>query len=69
MISPNSQLNILNRNLIAEMILEMIVKNIYDRIFNLAYTNCVRISDTKNIVNFDSEYTEECKKIFTKIFH
>jgi nucleoside-diphosphate-sugar epimerase len=68
MISPNSELNVLNTNVIADTVLEMIDKNIYDEIFNLASTNSVRIGDIKNIVNFDSEYTEECEKYLQKYF-
>ena len=68
MISPNSELNVLNTNVIADTVLEIIDKNIYDEIFNLASTNSVRIGDIKNIVNFDSEYTEECEKYLQKYF-
>ncbi len=61
MISRNSKLNVINTNKIADIVLEIIHKNIHNEIFNLASINSIKIDDIKNIVNFDSEYTEESK--------
>ena len=68
MISPDSQLNVLNTDRIADIVLKIIDKNIQNEIFNLASTNSIRLGDIKNIVNFDSEYTEECEKYLQKYF-
>ena len=68
MISQNSQLNVINTSVIADIILEIINKNIYNEIFNLASTNSVRICDVKNIVNFDSDYTDESEKYLQKYY-
>ena len=46
----------------------MIDKNIHNEIFNLASTNSVRIGDIKNIVNFDSDYTDESEKYLQKYY-
>ena len=68
MISQNSQLNVINTRLIAKIVLEFIQKNVHGEIFNLAATNSVKIGDIKNIVNFDSEYTEESENFLQKYF-
>lgn len=68
MISQNSQLNVINTSVIANIVLEMIDKNIHNEIFNLASTNSVRIGDIKNIVNFDSDYTDESEKYLQKYY-
>tara|TARA_B110001454_G_C12713896_1_gene431814 strand:+ start:1263 stop:2036 length:774 start_codon:yes stop_codon:yes gene_type:complete len=68
MISPDSQLNVLNTDRIADIVLKIIDKNIQNEIFNLASTNSIRLGDIKNIVNFDSEYTKECEKYLQKYF-
>ncbi len=68
MISPNSQLNVINTDRIVDIVLKIIDKNIQNEIFNLASTNSIRLGDIKNIVNFDSEYTEECEKYLQKYF-
>ena len=68
MISPNSQLNVLNTRIIAETVLKIIDKNINNEIFNLASTNSVRIGDIKNIVNFDSDYTDDCDSYLQTYF-
>ncbi len=68
MISKNSQLNIINTSVIADIVLEIIDKNINNEIFNLASTNSVRIGDIKNIIHFDSEYTEESEKYLQKYY-
>lgn len=68
MISHNSQLNVINTSVIADIVLEMIDKNIRNEIFNLASTNSVKIGDIKNIVNFDSDYTEESEKYLQKYY-
>lgn len=66
MISPNSQLNVINTSIIADIVLRIIDKNIHDEIFNLASTNSIRLGDIKNIVKFDSEYAEESEKHLQK---
>jgi len=68
MISQNSNLNVINTSVIADIVLEIIDKNIHNEIFNLASTNSVRIGDIKNIVNFGSDYTEESEKYLQKYY-
>lgn len=68
MISPKSKLNVLNTSIISKIVLEMIDMKINNEIFNLASTNSVAIGDIKNIVNFDSEYTEEAEKYLQTYF-
>ena len=41
---------------------------INNEIFNLASTNSVTVGDIKNIVNFDSQYTEESDKYLQTYF-
>ena len=41
---------------------------ISNEIFNLASTNSVAIGDIKNMLNFDSEYTEESDKYLQTYF-
>ncbi|WP_232212340.1 NAD-dependent epimerase/dehydratase family protein [Candidatus Nitrosopumilus sediminis] len=66
MISQNSQLNVINTRIIADIVLEIIGKNIHNEIFNLASTNSIRLGDIKNIVNFDSDYTKESEEHLQK---
>ena len=68
MISPDSQLNVLNTDRIADIVLKIIDKNIQNEIFNLASTNSIRLGDIKNIVNFDSDYTDESEKYLQKYY-
>jgi len=68
MISPDSELNVLNTDRIANIVLKIIDQNIKNEIFNLASVNSIRLRDIKNIVNFDTEYTNECKNYVQKYF-
>jgi nucleoside-diphosphate-sugar epimerase len=68
MISPKSQLNVINTRIISKIVLEMIEMKISNEIFNLASANSIAIGDIKNMVNFDSEYTEESDKYLQTYF-
>ncbi len=68
MISCNSELNVINTSVIADVVLEIIHNNVCDEIFNLASVNSIKIADLKNLVNFDSDYAEDSEKYLQKYY-
>jgi len=60
-ISPNSEMNFINTKNMAEGIFEIFDREVSNEIFNLASKNSVKISQIKDVVGFDSEYSDECE--------
>ena len=59
MISKNSQLNFVNTDFIAETIFKILKKDIKNEIFNIGSKNSLKLKDLKNILGFESEYTQD----------
>lgn len=66
LINENSELNVIHTNFIAEVIFNIIGKNIKNEIFNLCANDSIKIKDIKNIVAFDSEYEINSHKYLQK---
>jgi nucleoside-diphosphate-sugar epimerase len=62
MISPNSVLNFINTDIIAELIFQISNLGIKNEIFNLASKNSIKISDMKKIIGIDSKYTSDANQ-------
>lgn len=61
MISPNSELNLINTRFMAESIFKILDLDIKNEIFNLASKNGLKISEISKVIGFDSQYTEDAK--------
>jgi len=62
MISKDSRLNFINTKLIPKVIFKIINLDIKNEIFNLASTNSIKIGELKDLLGFDSKYTEEAER-------
>jgi len=58
MTSPNSEMNFINTNKVADAVFEILKKNISNEVFNLASSKNIQIKDIKKIVGFDSEFLD-----------
>lgn len=59
MVSPESKFNFMHTQFVAKTVLKIINQEISCEIFNLASKNNIRIGDFKNLVEFDSEFTDD----------
>ena len=55
-ISPNSKLNFLNVDKLADTILKIVKLQLKNEIFNLASNNSMKIKDIKKIIGYDTKY-------------
>lgn len=60
-ISPDSELNFIHTDLVAEIIFKALHDKISNEIFNVASKNSIRIGDIRNIIKYDSEFSDDAK--------
>lgn len=65
-ISPDSELNFIHTRLVAESIFKIIDLGMRNEIFNLASKNSIKIGSIRNIIGYDTDYTDDANRNIQK---